>query len=167
MAARARDWRRGSPPARRRRSATSTPGRCWSRAGPARNAGRADVRAGAAGRARRPKPTTRGWRGGAGQVDAVPDAHRLARDGRELLGHRHAVAREFGGRPVPGAYVVDDEGVPAKDVTLVENGRLLTLLTGRTPQPQPPAVERPQPRRHGAGRRGAGAERRRRFRRRN
>jgi hypothetical protein len=29
---------------------------------------------------------------------------------------------------------VDDEGVRAKDVTLVEKGRLVTLLTGRTPQ---------------------------------
>ncbi len=38
------------------------------------------------------------------------------------------------GRPVPGAYDVDDEGVPARDVSLVENGRLMTLLTGRTPQ---------------------------------
>lgn len=41
---------------------------------------------------------------------------------------------EFDGRPVPGAYVVDAEGVRARDVTLVERGRLLTLLTGRTPQ---------------------------------
>jgi predicted Zn-dependent protease len=29
---------------------------------------------------------------------------------------------------------VDDEGVPAKDVTLVDNGKLITLLTSRTPQ---------------------------------
>ena len=42
--------------------------------------------------------------------------------------------KQFDGRPVAGAYVVDDEGVPAKDVTLVEKGRLLTLLTSRTPQ---------------------------------
>jgi hypothetical protein len=42
--------------------------------------------------------------------------------------------RRYGGRPVPGAYEVDDEGVPAKDVTLIENGRLVTLLTSRTPQ---------------------------------
>jgi predicted Zn-dependent protease len=33
-----------------------------------------------------------------------------------------------------GAYVVDDEGVRAQDVTLVRDGRLLTLLTSRTPQ---------------------------------
>jgi hypothetical protein len=42
--------------------------------------------------------------------------------------------RSFNGKPVPGSYSVDDEGVPAKDVSLVEKGRLVTLLTGRTPQ---------------------------------
>ena len=41
---------------------------------------------------------------------------------------------EYEGRPVPGAYVADDEGMPAKDVSLVEKGRLVTLLTNRTPQ---------------------------------
>jgi hypothetical protein len=41
--------------------------------------------------------------------------------------------QQFEGRPVSGAYDVDDEGVPAQDVKLVENGRLLTLLTNRTP----------------------------------
>jgi predicted Zn-dependent protease len=40
----------------------------------------------------------------------------------------------YGGRPVPGAFAVDDEGVKAKDVSLVENGKLVTLLTSRTPQ---------------------------------
>ena len=40
----------------------------------------------------------------------------------------------FEERPVAGSYVVDDEGVRAKDVTLVEKGRLVTLLTSRTPQ---------------------------------
>jgi len=40
----------------------------------------------------------------------------------------------YGGRPVPGAYAADDEGMPPKDVSLVEKGRLLTLLTSRTPQ---------------------------------
>ncbi len=40
---------------------------------------------------------------------------------------------QYDGRPVPGAYVVDDEGIRAKDVSLVEKGRLLTLLTGRIP----------------------------------
>ncbi len=41
---------------------------------------------------------------------------------------------QYGGKPVPGAYAVDDEGVAAKDVALVENGKLVTLLTSRTPQ---------------------------------
>jgi hypothetical protein len=36
--------------------------------------------------------------------------------------------------PVAGAYAVDDEGVPAKDVVLVDQGKLVTLLSGRTPQ---------------------------------
>jgi hypothetical protein len=40
----------------------------------------------------------------------------------------------FDGQPLPGSYVVDDEGVRARDVTLVEKGRLATLLTARTPQ---------------------------------
>jgi len=42
--------------------------------------------------------------------------------------------KQFNGKPVAGAYVVDDEGVRAKDVTLVDKGRLVTLLTSRTPQ---------------------------------
>ena len=40
----------------------------------------------------------------------------------------------FDGKPLAGSYVVDDEGVRAKDVTLVEKGRLATLLTSRVPQ---------------------------------
>jgi hypothetical protein len=40
----------------------------------------------------------------------------------------------FAGRTVPGAYELDDEGVPARDVSLIEKGRLVTLLTGRVPQ---------------------------------
>lgn len=40
----------------------------------------------------------------------------------------------FGQTTVPGAYSVDDEGVPAKDVVLVQQGKLMTLLSGRTPQ---------------------------------
>ena len=35
---------------------------------------------------------------------------------------------------MPGAYTVDDEGIAAQDVILVENGKLATLLTSRTPQ---------------------------------
>jgi TldD protein len=41
---------------------------------------------------------------------------------------------KFAGRNVPGAYELDDEGVPAKDVDLIEKGRLVTLLTSRVPQ---------------------------------
>ena len=40
----------------------------------------------------------------------------------------------YGNAPVPGAYVVDEEGVLAQDVTLVQDGRLMTLLTSRAPQ---------------------------------
>jgi len=55
----------------------------------------------------------------------LPDSF-LVRDTPSLV--------EYEGRPVPGAYIADDEGVPGQDVTLVERGRLMTLLTGRTPQ---------------------------------
>jgi hypothetical protein len=40
----------------------------------------------------------------------------------------------FEGKPLAGSYAVDDEGVRAKDVRLVEKGRLVTLLTNRVPQ---------------------------------
>jgi hypothetical protein len=40
----------------------------------------------------------------------------------------------FEGQPLAGSYAVDDEGVRASDVTLVEKGRLTTLLTSRVPQ---------------------------------
>jgi hypothetical protein len=40
----------------------------------------------------------------------------------------------FEGKPLAGSYVVDDEGVRAKDVALVEKGRLAALLTSRVPQ---------------------------------
>ena len=62
----------------------------------------------------------------------------LARIGLRVLSDSFSVTdtpslEEFEGRPVPGAYLADDEGVPAKEVTIVDKGRLLTLLTGRTP----------------------------------
>ena len=71
-----------------------------------------------------------------GQGQATPF---LTRIGLRVLSDSFSVSdtpslREFDGRPVAGAYVVDDEAVPAKDVTLVEKGRLVTLLTSRTPQ---------------------------------
>jgi predicted Zn-dependent protease len=40
----------------------------------------------------------------------------------------------FEGTPLAGSYVVDDEGMRAKDVTLVAKGRLAALLTSRVPQ---------------------------------
>lgn len=40
----------------------------------------------------------------------------------------------FEGKPLVGSYVVDDEGVRARDVKLVDKGRLVTLLTSRVPQ---------------------------------
>jgi hypothetical protein len=40
----------------------------------------------------------------------------------------------FADQEVAGAYAVDDEGLPAQDVTLCEKGVLKTLLTSRTPQ---------------------------------
>ena len=74
-----------------------------------------------------------GGRGGAAQVTPF-----LRRIGLRVLTDAFSASdtpslREFEGRPVPGAYVVDDHGIPAKDVTLVEKGRLVTLLAGRAP----------------------------------
>jgi predicted Zn-dependent protease len=40
---------------------------------------------------------------------------------------------EFHGKPLLGAYTVDDEGVPAQTVTLVDGGKLVSYLTGREP----------------------------------
>lgn len=40
----------------------------------------------------------------------------------------------FEGHEVAGAYAVDEEGIPAQDVTLCDKGMLKTLLTSRTPQ---------------------------------
>ena len=63
----------------------------------------------------------------------------LNRTGLRVMADAFAVRdtpsmQTFDGKPVPGSYTVDDEGVRAQDVTLVEKGRLVTLLTGRTPQ---------------------------------
>lgn len=44
----------------------------------------------------------------------------------------------YGDAAVPGAYIVDEEGVLAQDVTLVQDGRVMTLLTTRAPQPNLP-----------------------------
>jgi predicted Zn-dependent protease len=84
--------------------------------------------------ARRPAESAgRGGRGGAAQTTPF-----LRRIGLRVLTDAFSAGdtpslREFGGRPVPGSYVVDDFGIRAKDVTLVEKGRLVTLLSGRAP----------------------------------
>jgi microcin-processing metallopeptidase PmbA/TldD-like protein len=44
-------------------------------------------------------------------------------------------AKEFTGKPLIGGYRVDDEGVPAEKVTVVENGGLKELLMSRRPGP--------------------------------
>ena len=44
-------------------------------------------------------------------------------------------AKEFQGTPLLGAYAVDDEGVRAQKVTLVENGMLKSELMSRRPGP--------------------------------
>ena len=67
-----------------------------------------------------------------------PSTPFLTRIGLRVMSESFSVSdtpslTRFGDQRVPGAYEVDDQGVPAKDVPLVENGRLLTLLTNRTP----------------------------------
>jgi TldD protein len=44
-------------------------------------------------------------------------------------------AKQFHGTPLIGGYAVDDEGVRAQKVTVVENGSLKTLLMSRRPGP--------------------------------
>jgi hypothetical protein len=84
---------------------------------------------------RPPEAAGRGGRGAAA-APAVTPFHR--RIGLRVLTEPFSVSdtpslREFAGRPVAGAYEVDDYGIKPKDVTLVEKGRLVTLLTGRAP----------------------------------
>jgi len=85
--------------------------------------------------ARRP-PDAENARFNQGQGQGTPF---LTRIGLRVLSDSFAVSdtpslKRYDGRAVAGTYVVDDEGVLAKDVTLVEKGRLVTLLTSRTPQ---------------------------------
>jgi len=42
-------------------------------------------------------------------------------------------AKDYKGIPLIGGYTIDDEGVPAEKVTLVENGKLQNLLMSRRP----------------------------------
>ena len=67
--------------------------------------------------------------------------------------------KQFDGRPVPGAYTVDDEGVRARDVTLVDKGRLVTLLSGPHAAEEFSPVQRPCARGWGVGRRVSARER--------
>ena len=54
---------------------------------------------------------------------------------------------QFEGRPLAGSYAVDDEGMRAKDVTLVEKGRLADAADQPHAAEEFPAVQRPRPRR--------------------
>ena len=44
-------------------------------------------------------------------------------------------AKDYKGTPLIGGYAVDDEGVPAEKVTIVEDGKLKELLMSRRPGP--------------------------------
>ena len=44
-------------------------------------------------------------------------------------------AQDYKGTPLIGGYAIDEEGVPAEKVTLVENGKLKNLLMSRRPGP--------------------------------
>ncbi len=44
-------------------------------------------------------------------------------------------ATDYKGTPLIGGYAIDEEGVPAERVTIVENGKMKTLLMSRRPGP--------------------------------
>ncbi len=74
-----------------------------------------------------------------GSMGGAPSSPFLTRVGSRVLPESFTASdtpslARFDGREVAGAYAVDDEGIPAQDVTLVEKGLLKTLLTSRTPQ---------------------------------
>jgi predicted Zn-dependent protease len=54
--------------------------------------------------------------------------------------------KKSGDKPLVGFYPVDDQGIPAQRISLVENGLLTNLLTSRRP-----SKERPQSNGHGRG----------------
>ena len=56
--------------------------------------------------------------------------------------------KTFDGKGLLGAYSVDDEGVPAQAVKLVDAGRLENYLIGREPVRDFPPIQRPRPRRN-------------------
>jgi hypothetical protein len=85
--------------------------------------------------ARRPPENQGGGRGGGGAPQMTPFLRRI---GLRVLAEPFSLSdtpslKAFAGRPVAGSYAVDEHGLRPKDVTLVEKGRLLTLLTARTP----------------------------------
>src|SRR5271165_1155663 len=45
------------------------------------------------------------------------------------------LAKDYKGVPLIGGYTMDEEGVPAEKVTIVENGKLKSLLMSRRPGP--------------------------------
>lgn len=84
---------------------------------------------------RPPESVGRGGRGGRGNNQVTPFHRRIGlRVLTESFSARDTPSvREFEGHPVAGSYVVDEDGIRAKDVLLVEKGRLVTLLAGREP----------------------------------
>jgi len=72
-------------------------------------------------------------------MGSAPPAPFLTKVGNRVLPESFSASdtpslAQFDGREVAGAYAVDDEGMPAQDVTLCEKGLLKSLLTSRTPQ---------------------------------
>jgi hypothetical protein len=85
--------------------------------------------------ARRPPESQNPGRGGGGGQALTPFLRRI---GLRVLSEPFSVSdtpslTQFAGRPVAGAYAVDDHGLRPRDISLVEKGRLVTLLSGRTP----------------------------------
>jgi len=73
------------------------------------------------------------------RMGRAPASPYLNRTGLRVMADAFAASdtpsmTHFEGKPLAGSYAVDDEGVRAKDVRLVEKGRLVTLLTSRVPQ---------------------------------
>jgi hypothetical protein len=73
------------------------------------------------------------------RMGQVPPSPFLNRTGLRVMADAFSASdtpslTHFEGKPLAGSYAVDDEGMRAKDVTLVEKGRLASLLTGRVPQ---------------------------------
>jgi TldD protein len=73
------------------------------------------------------------------RMGQMPPSPFLNRTGLRVMADAFAASdtpsqTHLDGKPLVGSYVVDDEGVLARDVKLVEKGRLVTLLTNRVPQ---------------------------------